>query len=144
MRFLIWPYAGTRPRLRRATMRYTRFRRTFTKITDRPSRVLMALAAMLVFGLVAVAGCSSTAPQQQEGGCPYPTCNGYCVDWANNPFNCGGCNVQCGTGMGCVAGLCQCAGGLATCPAGCVDTAIDAANCGSCNNACAVGSLCSV
>ncbi len=121
-------------------MRYARIRRALQNMAQRPSRVLMAFATALLFAFLAVAGCTS-APQE-EAGCPFPLCNGLCINYQADPAHCGQCGAACGAGMACVNFQCQCSGGLAACAAGCVDTTLDAANCGSCNAACSAGSVC--
>lgn len=66
-----------------------------------------------------------------------------CVSTGNDPNNCGGVGIRCGTGESCVGGTCQCgstggacSGGQACCGTGCVDLQTDFQNCGFCGTAC--------
>ncbi|MBI5496221.1 MAG: hypothetical protein HY904_14455 [Deltaproteobacteria bacterium] len=83
-----------------------------------------------------------------------------CMDWKNDPDNCGGCGARCAPGQTCVDGLCT--GGSAACgrgdlgrfcdadggtrsvccASGCADLQADEANCGWCNQHCAAGTTC--
>jgi hypothetical protein len=90
------------------------------------------------------------------GGC----CGGSdCIDWVNDPMNCGGCEVTCPDGLFCGLGQClvvpDCASaspgvlcpiphaGVGECCAGrCSSVFLDSENCGGCGSACPAGSTC--
>lgn len=60
----------------------------------------------------------------------FSCCSGICVDWQNDPNNCGDCGNLClDFGFDCCSG-------------GCYDLWNTPAHCGSCGNACAPGQLC--
>jgi hypothetical protein len=66
------------------------------------------------------------APCDPSGGCPASRscCDGFCIDTATDPFNCGGC------GSICPGGNAMCCGSL------CVTAASSVENCGGCGNVC--------
>lgn len=109
--------------------------------------------------------CISAGLCAVDGGNPGVCCTiagqGYCVDVANDPNNCGGCGSYCPFGQTCSHGVCSgtqapCSAGnvndacnLAVgpldlcCPGeGCVNTLTDPANCGGCGVACGDGGSC--
>lgn len=75
-----------------------------------------------------------------------------CVDQENDPFNCGGCGIECGEGESCLDGACACEGGPVKaagegeicneiaeicCPgSGCRSLDSDVLHCGDCGRAC--------
>jgi hypothetical protein len=66
-------------------------------------------------------------------------CGGTCIPTANDPKNCGHCNVMCGNNNPCYGGICNpggCPGGLTACNGACVDTQTDNNNCGPCGHVC--------
>jgi hypothetical protein len=78
--------------------------------------------------------------------CAYSDGSYGCTDTSSDPFNCGGCGVDCG-GDDCFAGVCQAAGfvcpdGTTDCGNGCVDLSSDPFNCGGCDVWCAQGEVC--
>ena len=85
-----------------------------------------------------------------DGPCSLPNilCGRRCVNPAEDPSNCGGCSVSCGTGRVCVNGRCdnQCPEAPARqtrCDDRCTDTSVDRANCGGCGTQCPDGQVCS-
>ncbi len=121
-------------------MRHAKRQSAFRRFRSQPSRVLMALAVTLLLVLGSIAGCSPAA--KEEWSCPYPECGGKCFDLANDPFNCGGCGIQCQTGSACSNSQCQCQAGLTACGASCANTLGDGNNCGSCGTVCPAGLVC--
>jgi hypothetical protein len=136
----------------------------------------------------ATSNCSVSCPSDMfctSGGCRPKTCQGgglpggsclagsgaagmccpqgftsTCVNPTNDPQNCGGCGISCGTGT-CNNGVCSniaapCSAGHlgqfcnldagtshVCCPGGgCIDTSDDEKNCGRCGNACGNGLTC--
>jgi hypothetical protein len=104
-------------------------------------------------------GCGAfaiTAWCASPSGSPGVCCGEACADIANDPANCGGCNVSCPAGQTCVEGLCSgttapCGAGHTNeacdlpdggpnglcCPGGgCIDVTSDSKNCGFCGHAC--------
>ena len=81
-----------------------------------------------------------------DGGCDggLSLCSGLCTNTQTDPNNCNKCGNACGSGVSCVAGVCQCnqdAGQtLCTTASGstCVDTLADPNNCGACAHICQV------
>lgn len=75
-------------------------------------------------------------------------CRGQCVDFKNDPRNCGGCGRACRNGKVCVNGRCrdsggnQCPTGQTACGNSCVNLSSDVNNCGTCGNICATGQTC--
>jgi hypothetical protein len=68
-------------------------------------------------------------------------CPSGCVHSSSDPHNCGGCGIQCETGI-CNAGVCLCnpdAGILQCSPTRCADVNSDKLNCGACGNDCTMG-----
>ena len=69
---------------------------------------------------------------------------GICTSFLDDENNCGGCNIQCGTGQSCTNGIClvDCGGVTPTrCdaqnpPGYCANTQGDPDNCGACGNEC--------
>jgi hypothetical protein len=67
---------------------------------------------------------------------------GACVDYLNDPHNCGRCGMNCDEGESCVLGHCQCASPTARCgekgqePEHCYDLRFDNENCGACGHEC--------
>jgi hypothetical protein len=64
-------------------------------------------------------------------------CGASCVDTQSDAKHCGGCNIQCPTGVDCVSGTCDCptAGDIA-CGGACIDPSTSFANCGGCGQSC--------
>jgi hypothetical protein len=92
-----------------------------------------------------------TVPAYPEGCCPANPdvphqlrCGDTCVDYLNDPDNCGGCGIVCGDGACCSNGSCNslCATGEQWCDDLCVDTANDDQNCGTCGSPCPDGTCC--
>jgi hypothetical protein len=71
-------------------------------------------------------------------------CGATCVDYLNDPDNCGGCGNVCGDGACCSNGSCEsvCATGQQWCDDQCVDTENDNKNCGACGSPCPDGTCC--
>ena len=71
-------------------------------------------------------------------------CDGTCVDYRNDPLNCGACGTVCADGTCCSNGNCTslCADGQVWCNGVCIDPQNDSANCGACGNACGDGTCC--
>lgn len=71
-------------------------------------------------------------------------CGNQCVDYLNDPLNCGACGNVCGEGTCCVNGNCAslCEEGWVWCDGECIDPRNDNANCGACGNACGDGTCC--
>jgi len=97
--------------------------------------------------LLALVACGENG---EGGAAPAPTCSGEdvlcgrsCVDTQSDPRHCGGCDVACPAGVGCVDGACTgCPEGWERCGDGCVDVRTAAAHCGACGSACAPGEAC--
>jgi hypothetical protein len=98
-------------------------------------------------------GASDAAPSDaspesggEAGGCDggLSLCSGLCTNTQTDPTNCNKCGNNCGTGVLCVTGVCQCVADagqtLCTGPNGstCVDTLTDPNNCGACAHVCQV------
>lgn len=82
-------------------------------------------AAVRVVGLSSVALLAATcsnAPVIPRVSCPVglTACGQQCVDVTSDPTSCGGCGIPCGANKACVAGACQCSGGLSDCNGTCV------------------------
>ncbi|MEM6368764.1 MAG: MXAN_6577-like cysteine-rich protein [Myxococcota bacterium] len=73
------------------------------------------------------------------------SCSESCVDTANDPANCGGCELACDSTEVCGNGTCstQCPSGQSECDRQCVDLATSLGNCGECGNTCPSGEVCS-
>jgi hypothetical protein len=71
-------------------------------------------------------------------------CGDECVDFLNDPLNCGACGNVCGDGTCCSNGSCEslCADGQVWCDGACVDLRNDSANCGACGSTCGDDSCC--
>jgi hypothetical protein len=71
-------------------------------------------------------------------------CGEECVDYLNDPLNCGACGNVCGDGTCCTNGNCVslCADGQVWCDGRCVDLRNDSENCGACGTVCADGNCC--
>ena len=71
-------------------------------------------------------------------------CSGGCVDGLVDSLHCGACDVVCGSGEVCAAGVCRgtCGAPLVLCGGRCVEVASDARNCGGCGIACGDTGLC--
>lgn len=71
-------------------------------------------------------------------------CGDACVDYLNDPNNCGACGNVCGDGACCSNGNCVslCPDGWTWCDGQCVDLRNDSANCGTCGNVCGEGTCC--
>jgi hypothetical protein len=71
-------------------------------------------------------------------------CGEECVDYLDDPLNCGACGHACGEGTCCSNGNCAslCAEGWTWCDGQCADLLSDRANCGACGSACAEGACC--
>jgi hypothetical protein len=91
-----------------------------------------------------------TTPAYPEGCCPaipgidhQLRCPEGCVDYLNDPNNCGGCGRSCLEGECCSNGSCaSLCGGGEWCTDTCADTPNDDANCGGCNTICGDGTCC--
>ncbi len=72
-------------------------------------------------------------------------CGDTCVDYLNDPDNCGSCGSVCGDGTCCTNGNCVslCAEGKTWCNGQCVDFQSDPNNCGACGSVCGDGTCCS-
>ena len=72
-------------------------------------------------------------------------CGDVCVDYLNDPENCGGCGIVCGDDSCCSEGVCTpvCQEGQILCGGVCVDPSSDNANCGACGNDCGDVGCCS-
>ncbi len=88
--------------------------------------------------------------QEADGPCSLPNimCGRSCVSPADDPRNCGGCGINCGSGRVCINGRCdnECPTSPARqtrCDERCTDTNVDRANCGACGLACPEGQVCS-
>jgi hypothetical protein len=71
-------------------------------------------------------------------------CGEECVDYLNDPMNCGACGNVCGEGTCCSNGNCTslCAEGQTWCNGRCVDFRNDSENCGACGNVCGEATCC--
>ena len=80
-----------------------------------------------------------------DDGDPQLRCGEACVDFLNDPENCGSCGNVCGDDTCCTGGVCAslCGEGQTLCDGQCADLANDSANCGACGNVCPDGSCCS-
>jgi hypothetical protein len=88
-------------------------------------------------GSMGVCVCDTTG----SGGADLIQCQNGCVHSNTDPHNCGGCNIQCETGI-CNAGVCLCnpdAGILQCTATRCADVNSDKSNCGMCGNDCTQG-----
>jgi hypothetical protein len=65
-----------------------------------------------------------------------------CIDLQSNAQHCGGCDVACPPGIGCVDGQCECPNPTTACDGACVDTAADGEHCGGCGQTCDAGLVC--
>ncbi|MFO0604124.1 MAG: MXAN_6577-like cysteine-rich protein [Polyangiales bacterium] len=88
--------------------------------------------------------------EPSDGPCSLPNilCGRRCVSPADDPANCGGCGLSCGSGRVCVNGRCdnQCPetpSRQTRCNDRCTDTNVDRSNCGGCGAACPDGQVCS-
>lgn len=92
------------------------------------------------------------SPSYPPGCCPSNPdaphqlrCPDGCVDYLDDPLNCGGCGNVCGEGECCSNGNCEslCGEGQAWCDGVCIDISSDSNNCGACGNVCTEGTCCS-
>jgi hypothetical protein len=88
-----------------------------------------------------------TTEAYPPGCCLLPdqlNCDGNCVDYLNDPQNCGACGNVCGDGTCCTNGSCVsvCDAGETFCNGECRDLQNDNANCGACGSVCGEGSCC--
>lgn len=77
--------------------------------------------------------------------CPPGTtsCDGRCVDLANDSRHCGACGATCAPAESCNGGACTgCPAGQIGCSDGCVDPSSDPANCGTCGRTCSTWQQC--
>lgn len=71
-----------------------------------------------------------------------PGCAG-CTDLRSDPFNCGGCGIECSIGKECVDGSCDCVSPWrVNCNDECVDLSSDRSNCGECGSQCDADEVC--
>jgi len=76
------------------------------------------------------------------------SCDGGCVNLANNATNCGACGNGCEAGEICSSAACIAASSVActapttNCGGGCFDLKTSVSNCGACGNPCPVGASC--
>ena len=72
-------------------------------------------------------------------------CGDECVDYLNDPLNCGACGNECGEGDCCTNGNCVsiCPAGQILCGGECVDLLNDSGNCGACGATCEGDACCS-
>lgn len=89
--------------------------------------------------------------EQPPGCCPEDPevpeqlrCGDECVDYLNDPQNCGACGNVCGADECCSNGNCVslCPEGQVLCDGQCVDLLNDSGNCGACGNACEGDACC--
>lgn len=85
-------------------------------------------------------GCVGEAPTVVSCVLGTVSCDGQCVDVANNAAHCGGCGRICNGGEACVEGACACLG--ETCGDLCVDLSSHPGHCGTCDAACPEGRFC--
>jgi hypothetical protein len=92
-----------------------------------------------------------TTPAYPPGCCPadpevlHPLrCGDDCVDYLNDPTNCGSCGNLCDDGTCCSNGACKslCGEGQSWCSGLCADLQDDNDNCGSCGSVCGDGTCC--
>jgi len=92
-----------------------------------------------------------TTPAYPPGCCPADPsvphqlrCGETCVDYLNDPANCGACGNTCGDGTCCSNGSCVslCATGDLWCDGQCADIQDDSNNCGGCGIICGDGTCC--
>ena len=92
-----------------------------------------------------------TTPPYPPGCCPANPevphqlrCGETCVDYLNDPSNCGACGNVCGDGTCCSNGSCAslCGDGQTWCDGQCADVLNDNLNCGGCGIACGDGTCC--
>jgi len=94
--------------------------------------------------LLVVAGCGSGGSSQPPTCTDGTSCQGACVDTANDVHNCGSCGNPCASGQLCSSGQCtaSCPGGETACPPSaptyCATLATDRKNCGSCGSVCSL------
>jgi hypothetical protein len=71
-------------------------------------------------------------------------CGDACVDYLNDPQNCGACGNVCGDGTCCSNGSCVslCGEGQTWCDGECVDLRDDSNSCGTCDAVCGDGTCC--
>jgi hypothetical protein len=71
-------------------------------------------------------------------------CGEICVDYLNDPSNCGACGNVCGEGSCCSNGNCAslCGEGQSWCNGQCADLQNDSNNCGTCGTPCGDGTCC--
>jgi hypothetical protein len=94
---------------------------------------------------------SATVAAYPPGCCPlnpeilHPLrCGTTCVDYLNDPANCGSCGNVCNDGTCCSDGACEsvCGEGRSWCDGQCADLQDDSDNCGACGNVCGDGTCC--
>jgi hypothetical protein len=85
------------------------------------------------------------ACRDSDCACLYPNvlCGDQCINTANDPSRCGGCNNPCpNSNWSCVNSSCVCQAPHRMCGTACVDTQVDSHNCGDCNHQCLGGTIC--
>lgn len=83
--------------------------------------------------------CEEDVCKEREcGGEDMKCCLLRCVDTAENPFHCGGCNNSCPQGTSCFSGECvsNCPSRTVKCGAACTDLETSKDNCGRCGKQC--------
>lgn len=86
-------------------------------------------------GECAFAGSPTCQCATDGDACSGICCAKSCVDYLNDPQNCGGCGKICADGQVCKSGQCRCDAGT-LCGGGCTDLRTDPENCGACGVTC--------
>ncbi len=122
-----------------------------------PTEVFRATSTAGAGGIAETVTNSSTnpvtviTPAYPPGCCPADPavphqlrCGESCVDYLNDPDNCGACGNVCGDGTCCSNGNCVslCAEGDLWCTDECADVQDDSSNCGGCGIVCGDGTCC--